>query len=230
MQRLLDSLEEEIAEQNAFETPGSSDWAFVLEPTPLLENPPSLLAKEVTASTCYSERCCFPDAERAAADDTDSSMNQHESRSSSSASVTISAPSALSSATTSTNAAAKDAYPDNARVLRPLNAYHYFFLETRERLVHGGQTKYTAKRQEELLGLHWNRDRTKKRLHRKTRAIVEFDNLSGHIASQWKRLPSSRKSFFREIAQRDLERYRRECEQQEEHRQQQQAIDPLVAR
>jgi len=61
-----------------------------------------------------------------------------------------------------------------------------------------------------LLAQHINKDRTKRRPHRKTHGKIGFTDLSKIIGKRWRELPEERKQIYRDIASADLERYQRE--------------------
>jgi hypothetical protein len=112
---------------------------------------------------------------------------------------------------------------NSVQPLRALSAYNYFFLCQRERILNGGgaccaednddDDDWSIQRQEKLLRLHWDRDRTVRRRHRKSHGKITFANLSKQISQAWKNLPEHRKDFFREVAAKDWARYHREITQ-----------------
>jgi hypothetical protein len=92
----------------------------------------------------------------------------------------------------------------------------FFFRDERERILNGPSPEdedWGPKRQEKLLRMHWDRDRTVKRRHRKSHGKISFANLSKRISQAWKDLPEEHKNFFREVAAKDWERYHRELTQ-----------------
>lgn len=96
--------------------------------------------------------------------------------------------------------------------VKALSAYNYFFRDERERILNGeeGDDDYSQAKQESLLSGHWFRDRTKKRRHRKSHGKIAFTTLSRMVSLRWKDLSTDRKEFFKNIAAKDLDRYRRE--------------------
>jgi HMG (high mobility group) box len=109
-------------------------------------------------------------------------------------------------------------FSESAKPLKALSAYNFFFRYERERLLSGNDTDddiYSTKTQEMLLNSHWYRDRSQKRRHRKSHGKIDFATLSRMVSQRWKNLPEDRKNFFKEIARKDLQRYRNEQKQLE---------------
>jgi len=111
--------------------------------------------------------------------------------------------------------------PDNVReILRPeppvraLSAYNFFFRDERERILNGdgdgGNRDFSPSRRARLLSEHWNRDRSRKRRHRKTHGRFGFTELSRLISKGWRELPEDGREFYRKIAADDFDRYRTE--------------------
>lgn len=96
---------------------------------------------------------------------------------------------------------------------RALSAYNFFFRDERDRIINGGDCDFTDAKKQQLLSGHWFRDRTVKRRHRKTHGKIAFTTLSKVISQGWRDLPEPRKSFYREVAAEDLDRYQRELDQ-----------------
>jgi hypothetical protein len=106
--------------------------------------------------------------------------------------------------------------------LRPLSAYNYFFRDEREyNLLYGDSDDnnmryqrpvpmefYYKERQAMLLQEHWNQNRNKRRLHRKTRGQISFIILSKLVGQRWKELPEEYTNFYQEISAQDWIRYR----------------------
>ena len=106
---------------------------------------------------------------------------------------------------------------DPAKPLKALSAYNFFFRYERDRLLSGNieEETYSKDLQELLLHSHWYRDRSQKRRHRKSHGKIDFATLSRMVSQRWKKLPEDRKSFFKEVARKDLQRYRQEQKQLE---------------
>eukprot|EP00977_Amphora_coffeiformis_P021307 scaffold9178_cov176-Amphora_coffeaeformis.AAC.3 len=99
--------------------------------------------------------------------------------------------------------------------LRALSAYNFFFQAERDRIINGCTEKDEDRsdfKKRRLLEAHWNRDRTKKRRHRKSHGRISFVELSKEISNRWKKLPDKKKEFYREVAAMDFNRY--QCELQ----------------
>jgi hypothetical protein len=103
--------------------------------------------------------------------------------------------------------------------VRALSAYNFFFRNERDRILRGGagtagteEYDFSASRRVELLREHWERDRTRKRRHRKTHGKIAFTDLSKLIGRRWKALPEGGRQFFRDVASQDWERYQRELQ------------------
>jgi hypothetical protein len=104
--------------------------------------------------------------------------------------------------------------------LRALSAYNFFFRDERNRILHEDddsasteqpdESGWSPVKQQQLLHEHWGRDRLQKRRHRKTHGKIDFTTLSRLISSRWKKLPASRKDFYRQVAAMDFERYQNE--------------------
>jgi HMG (high mobility group) box len=106
-----------------------------------------------------------------------------------------------------------DAAPDSTKPLKALSAYNFFFRYTRERLLSGNDNEddiFSTNMQELLLNSHWYQDRSQKRRHRKSHGKIDFATLSRMVSHRWKNLPEDRKNFFKEIACKDMQRYRKE--------------------
>eukprot|EP00538_Stauroneis_constricta_P004252 CAMPEP_0119548944 /NCGR_PEP_ID=MMETSP1352-20130426/2745_1 /TAXON_ID=265584 /ORGANISM="Stauroneis constricta, Strain CCMP1120" /LENGTH=880 /DNA_ID=CAMNT_0007594355 /DNA_START=53 /DNA_END=2695 /DNA_ORIENTATION=+ len=104
-----------------------------------------------------------------------------------------------------------------AEIVKPLSAYNFFFAEERGRIVDGTEDLPRddvpqSTRKERLLWHHVNKDRKKRRIHRKTHGKIAFTTLSKVIGKRWRELPNSEKDFFREVAKADLERYQDQME------------------
>ena len=97
--------------------------------------------------------------------------------------------------------------------LRPLSAYNFFFRDERERILGGYEEEkvlLNKERRHKLLLEQWGRDRTKKRLHRKTHGKISFKELGQRISASWKGLKECERAFYREIAATDMARFKRE--------------------
>jgi HMG-box domain len=109
-------------------------------------------------------------------------------------------------------------FSDSTKPLKALSAYNFFFRYERERLLSGNDSEddfYSSNMQDLLLNSHWYRDRSQKRRHRKSHGKIDFATLSRMVSQRWKRLPKDGKNFFKEIARKDLQRYRKEQKQWE---------------
>jgi hypothetical protein len=111
-------------------------------------------------------------------------------------------------------------------VLRPLSAYNFFFSDERERiLVQNNQSTKDAcatliarhekeesleERKQRLLKQHLQKDRSKRRPHRKTHGKITFTTLSKLIGQRWRQLDESEKNFYKVVAATDLQRYQDE--------------------
>jgi hypothetical protein len=113
-----------------------------------------------------------------------------------------------------------------------LSPYNFFFRQERDRILNGGEEDYSDAKQESMLAEHWYRDRSKKRRHRKTHGKVDFTTLSRMVSQRWKELPNEGKEFFKQVAAKDLERYRLELSQQQQnqHRAARPASSVVIAR
>lgn len=105
--------------------------------------------------------------------------------------------------------------PEPNKPVKALSAYNFFFRDERERILNGGEEDYSQQKEDKLLSGHWFRDRTKKRRHRKTHGKITFTTLSRMVSQKWKSLADEHKAFYKQVAARDLERYRREVSEQE---------------
>lgn len=101
--------------------------------------------------------------------------------------------------------------------LRALSAYNFFFQDERDRILNKSALDLSSEKEELLLKNHWNRDRSKKRRHRKTHGKIDFTTLSRLISGRWKALPDDSKSFYKRIAAKDWERYQNELAAQKQH-------------
>jgi hypothetical protein len=97
--------------------------------------------------------------------------------------------------------------------IKALSAYNFFFKCEREKILHPEcfhEEDYSDTKKAQLLQEHWHRDRTVKRRHRKTHGKIAFTTLSRMVSQRWKELNADKKSFYKDVAAKDLERYRRE--------------------
>lgn len=99
--------------------------------------------------------------------------------------------------------------------LRPLSAYNYFFRDEREHVLkhmglEGRRVVLNQSHCDKLLRDHWGRDRTTRRLHRKSHGKISFQELSKLISSRWKKLPVRDKQFYQQVADIDLKRFKAE--------------------
>ena len=94
--------------------------------------------------------------------------------------------------------------------LRHLSAYNFFFRDERNRLLNGSEPDWSEEKAQRLLEEHWTQNRSKKRRHRKTHGKIDFTSLSKLISKKWKELPEHHKDFYRQVASRDFERFKRE--------------------
>ena len=67
-----------------------------------------------------------------------------------------------------------------------------------------------ARRRQVLLWSHWNQDRTRKRVHRKTHGKIGFREMTKMIVARWKALESHEYAFYKELAEIDLQRFKKE--------------------
>jgi hypothetical protein len=111
---------------------------------------------------------------------------------------------------------------DLNKPLRPLSAYNYFFRDERERIIRFGikyepanKCSYTPKHQDLLLHNHWNHDRAKKRVHRKSHGKITFTCLSKLVSKRWRSLSVDQKDFYKQIAAKDWKRYQLELQRRE---------------
>lgn len=118
---------------------------------------------------------------------------------------------------------------------RPLHGYNYFFIDERERILKqdaresppansNGTTsdvevgvcnddkEEEMMRKKRILDRQLQRDRTKRRPHRKTHGKISFRGLSSRISQTWRKMSDDKKQFYRDIATLDAERYRKELE------------------
>jgi hypothetical protein len=109
--------------------------------------------------------------------------------------------------------------------IRALSAYNFFFRYERERILNSQgdlddvDLDVSETNQEVMLRMHWNRDRTVKRRHRKSHGKISFAELSRKISQRWHKLPEHQRNFFNEVAAKDWDRYHREMEQLKQRKQ-----------
>jgi len=108
-------------------------------------------------------------------------------------------------------------HPSTPDIVKPLSAYNFFFAEERGRIVDGTDNiprehELHRVRKERLLWHHVNKDRKRRRIHRKTHGKISFTTLSKVIGKRWRDLPAREKDFFRDVARADLERYQEQLQ------------------
>lgn len=118
---------------------------------------------------------------------------------------------------------------DGKALVKPLSAYNFFFADIREKLLlekeesqgekaskPGSVPSFTKgspsyeQRKQRLLAQHLNKDRSKRRPHRKSHGKVSFTELSQMVSARWKALPADQKAFYHDVAKADHERYERQ--------------------
>uniref|UniRef100_A0A7S4R1H4 HMG box domain-containing protein n=1 Tax=Ditylum brightwellii TaxID=49249 RepID=A0A7S4R1H4_9STRA len=122
--------------------------------------------------------------------------------------------------------------PKEVMPRRPFNAYNLFFSEEREKILislPGGKDDERLDTREHmplddvksnqpwatvplLQKLAKRHVLTKRRPHRKSHGKIGFKELTKVVASRWRKLPSERVEYYKDLAQMDLERYRLEMQ------------------
>jgi hypothetical protein len=104
--------------------------------------------------------------------------------------------------------------PSPEMPIRPLSAYNFFFSDEREKILLADKGQEPPEedadvKKARLLGQHLEKDRTKRRPHRKTHGTIGFTTLSKLIGKRWKALEDEKKQYYRDIAAMDMDRYQK---------------------